>query len=328
MIAVIIYGGVFMIDIAVLGEVMLEFSLISEKNYTLGISGDTYNSACTLTGLDINVTYITSLGEGRPAEFIRQDAQHRGVRILEPETTLQKSAGLYMINNDEAGERFFNYWREDSAAKALFSNKHLLFPLLKKIIKHDYIYFSGITLSLINESCRPMFIQFLKDYRNIGGKVIFDPNYRPKLWFNQTNAVEAISEILPHVDIYLPGYEEEEILFGCASPNDATKRLLAIGISEVVIKNGSKSCLVICRSCVNCIEITPSTDIEDTTGAGDTFNGGYIGARLKGLTPSDAVSFASKAASQILSIKGGVLPVSQLFMLNQNLTEIIQNQQN
>ncbi|GAB56615.1 2-dehydro-3-deoxygluconokinase [Glaciecola punicea ACAM 611] len=315
-----------MTNIAILGEVMLEFSSTSERNYVLGISGDTYNTACTLAGLNISVTYITSLGEGQPAAIIRQDAQQRNVQILEPNSAFNKSAGLYIVYNDKDGERSFNYWRDDSAAKALFNNQDLLLPLLNQVKNHDYLYFSGITLALINTSNASIFIRFLEHYRQLGGKVIFDPNYRPSLWLNQAAATQAIKGILPHVDIYLPGYEEEEILFACTSSKDIFERLLAIDISETVIKNGSRNCSIIYNHCLTTVSITPSKNVIDTTGAGDTFNGGYIGARLAGLTPYDAVNFAAKAASQILLIKGGGLSTPHLSKLNKHL-QIIQQQQ-
>ncbi|AGH44470.1 sugar kinase [Paraglaciecola psychrophila] len=313
----------FMTDIAIIGEVMLELSPLSDKNFALGVSGDTYNSACTLAGLGINTTYITSLGDGKSANIVRHDAVQRGVNLLEPKTVINKSPGLYMINNDATGERFFDYWRSDSAANYLFNNEELFIPLLKQIASHNYVYFSGITLAIMSEMCRTKFSQFLVNYRNQGGKVIFDPNYRPKLWSDKATAIKAIKAILMYVDIYLPGFEEEEILFNTTSVDDATRRLFNISANEVVIKNGSQNCLLITRGDVERVEITPSTNVLDTTGAGDNFNGGYIGARLTGLSAIDSIKFAAKAASQILTIRGGVLHVEQLLVLKENLARMI-----
>tara|TARA_B100000809_G_scaffold19840_1_gene17439 strand:+ start:5243 stop:6199 length:957 start_codon:yes stop_codon:yes gene_type:complete len=317
-----------MTDIAIIGEIMLELSPLSGRNFALGISGDTYNSACTLAGLDINTTYITSLGEGQSAEIIRLDARQRKIHLLEPEAVINKSPGLYMISNDASGERFFEYWRSDSAAKALFNNEDLLLPLLKQVESHDCIYLTGITLALMSETCRMMFTLFLVDYRNQGGKVIFDPNYRPKLWVNKVTAIKAIDEFLSTVDVYLPGYEEEEILFSATSTENAVKRLLTIEAKEIVVKNGPQNCFLITKQQVENIKITPSKNVIDTTGAGDTFNGGYISARLTGLTAKDAIEFGAKSASQVLSIKGGVLQPTQLSKLKKSLTSMFNSTKN
>lgn len=195
-----------------------------------------------------------------------------------------------MITNDENGERFFDYWHSDSAAKALFNNEDILFTLLKQVESHDYIYLTGITLALMSEPCRVMFFLYLVDYRKLGGKVIFDPNYRPKLWVDKATAVKAIEKIQFVVDVYLPRFEEEEILFSANSTDDAVKRLLPIKANEIVIKNGSQNCLLITNQQVENIKITPSKNVIDTTGADDTFNGGYIGARLTGLPPKGCYS--------------------------------------
>ena len=37
-----------MIDVAILGEVMIEFASTGDENYIQGVAGDTYNTACTL----------------------------------------------------------------------------------------------------------------------------------------------------------------------------------------------------------------------------------------------------------------------------------------
>ena len=313
----------FMADIAIIGEAMLELSPLSKRNFSLGVSGDTYNSACTLAGLGINTTYITSLGSSQSSESVRHDAVQRGIHLLEPNITINKSPGLYMINNDSTGERFFDYWRSDSAASYLFNNEDLLLPLLKQVKNHDYIYLSGITLALMSEPCRSKLFRFLISYRNQGGKVIFDPNYRPKLWSDKATAKQAIEKMLMYVDIYLPGFEEEKILFNSTSLEDSTRRLLTIEASEVVIKNGPENCLLITNGKIKCVEITPSIDVIDTTGAGDNFNGGYIGARLSDISVIGAIKFAAQTASQILTIRGGVLHTEQLLKLKENLNNMI-----
>ena len=85
----------------------------------------------------------------------------------------------------------------------------------------------------------------------------------------------------------------------------------------------AENCLLITHQTFENIKITPSLDVVDTTGAGDTFNGGYIGGRLSGLTPKIAIKFAAKAACQVLTIKGGVLKATQLSSLKENLNSML-----
>ena len=311
------------IDIAIVGEVMIEFAPTGEKTFAMGVAGDTYNTACTIAGLGINVTYITSLGSGRFAQVIRDHAQNRGVTLLKPIGNQQRTPGLYVITNDRSGERCFDYWRRDSAAKAFLSSVDLLNGLLSQVIDKKYLYLSGITLALLSEECRAMLLRFLARYRSQGGRVVFDPNYRPTLWDNKNTAAAAITDIQQQVDVYLPGFDEEKLLFNYSSPADAVTALAAINAREVVIKNGVESCILIAHSRPQYLPITPSSSIIDATGAGDTFNGGYIASRIKGLMPLQATTVAIAVAAEILTIPGGVLTPKKLLDFNARITEII-----
>ena len=102
----------------------------------------------------------------------------------------------------------------------------------------------------------------------------------------------------------------------------AAEQLKHSGINEVVMKNGSETCYLIDNNAIEQIKIIPAKMVLDTTGAGDTFNGGYIGARCLGISPVDAISFAASAATHILTIRGGVLPQTQLDELKISIKSI------
>lgn len=305
-----------MSDIIVMGEVMIELAPLNEQQYSISTAGDTYNTACTLQGLGHNVSYLTALGTGEQASRIRSAAASQGLTLVEPPIDPKRSPGLYMISNDDSGERSFEYWRSDSAASALFKNTDALHALLEPLTGTAYWYFSGITLALMSEGTRKMFLTLLGAYRKLGGIVIFDPNYRPALWSSHAEAAKAIAEVQSQVDIYLPGFEEEEALFGFSSIETAAAALLLKwNAGEVVIKNGARSCTLIADGAIQEINILPAQHVLDTTGAGDTFNGAYIGARLANLNPGDAVTFAAKAAIEVLQVRGGRLNTQQLATL-------------
>ena len=59
----------------------------------------------------------------------------------------KETAGLYLIQNKNNGEKNFFYWRKNSAARSYFENINFD-TISKKIIKFDALYFSGITFYL------------------------------------------------------------------------------------------------------------------------------------------------------------------------------------
>ena len=48
-------------------------------------------------------------------------------------------------------------------------------------------------------------------------------------------------------------------------------------------------------------------NVVDTTSAGDSFNGVYLGARLEGHSVVDSIALASKAAGFVIQHKGAIV---------------------
>ena len=85
------------------------------------------------------------------------------------------------------------------------------------------------------------------------------------------------------------------MLWGDPSPEATVERLQAFGIGEIVVKNGPNSALV---SAGGRQEFVPPPEVVvpvDTTAAGDSFNAGYMAARLSGENPAAAAAAGAPA---------------------------------
>lgn len=214
-----------------------------------------------------------------------------------------RTIGLYMISLQN-GERSFTYWRDKSAARTLADDPK---ALRQAINSADVIYFSGITIAILEAGGRERFFEVLQHARAVGKSVVFDPNIRPRLWPSSDALREGIMRAAGLSTLVLPSYDDEHIHFGDADPDAAAIRYLRAGATEAVVKNGAGDVLFATdeRREVFCTDVVANP--VDTTGAGDSFNGEYLAARLQGAAPDDAIHAGQRLARAVIMTRGALL---------------------
>src|SRR5271156_3356070 len=200
--------------VASIGECMIEFSAAGEGLFARGFGGDTLNTAVYLARLGIDVSYVTALGDDALSDAMLTAWRSEGIATDEVVRLPGRVPGLYMIERDARGERSFLYWRERAPAREFFDRADA--AALERLSQFDWVYFSGVSLSLYGKSGRGRLRELLAAVRSKGGKVAFDGNYRPRGWSDAASARCAFSEILPLVDLALPTLEDEQALFADA----------------------------------------------------------------------------------------------------------------
>lgn len=304
-------------EIAMIGECMLELSQQSTDTssrslpMSLSYGGDTLNSAVYLARQGIAVDYVTALGDDAKSDWMIEQWQGENVGCDLVAQHPNSVPGLYMIEVDEEGERSFHYWRDNAPAKRLFEDEQKAKELFAKLNNYKWLCLSGITLGIYSEAAQQCFFRLLADYRKNGGKVIFDSNYRPKLWKDKETTRKAYEAMYQLTDLALPTVEDEQELFGDADHNAVIARLQSWGVSEIVVKMGEKGCLVVNDETQT---LVPSNKVSvvDTTSAGDSFNAGYLAERLNGSAPEIAAKNGHKLASVVIQHRGAIIPLSAM----------------
>ena len=121
-----------------------------------------------------------------------------------------------------------------------------------------------------------------------------------------------MTEALALTDIALPTFPDEEMLFGDASPQATIERCAAAGVAEIVVKNGEQPALVRWKGADETVPAQRVTTPVDTTGAGNSFNGSYLAARLAGQEPAEAVRSAHRVAAAVVQVRGALAPYEVL----------------
>lgn len=292
---------------------MLEISINAQSTNTqipssMSFGGDTLNTAVYLSRLGVQVDYLTALGSDAMSDWMIAQWVNEGVGCDFVERFSGASPGLYMIQVDEHGERTFLYWRDSSPVRQLLSSTKGAGQLFERLPSYDFFYLSGITLSLCSPEVRQLLYRTIKEFRRDGGQLIFDDNYRPGLWQDRDKALADYEAIYRLTDIALPTLDDELALFQDKDELAVLARLKECGVSEIVMKKGGEGCQVLSGS-IN--ELVPAQSVVavDTTAAGDSFNAGYLAARLGGSSPQDAAKAAHGLASVVVQHKGAIIPL-------------------
>jgi 2-dehydro-3-deoxygluconokinase len=294
-------------SIALLGEPLVELTSVSGQSYNMGIAGDVLNVAVVTARLWGNTYLVTGLGRDSNSESIVTFAQQHNVDTSRVFVDEVHKAGLYFIENDEQGERSFKYQRSNSAAKHFFARAESLSQALSSLDAMANVYFSGITLALMSSESLTFFLSWLERYRTNGGRVIFDNNYRPALWSSAQEYVHACEQVLPLTDVFLPSLDDVMLSLNIQDKAEAMAWIETQRVSEVVISDGVAPLTLIIEGESSQVDVTPAKQVVDTTGAGDGFNGGYLAARLAGISPLQAVQEGMNIAADVVGHKGAIL---------------------
>lgn len=297
-----------------IGEVMIELARGAEGRFGLAYGGDTFNTAIYLARAGVAAAYATALGDDPYSDGIAALAAAEGVGSDLMIRVAGRMPGLYLIETDARGERRFHYWRDTSPARELFELPQWS-VVAEGLLGARLIYFSGITLSLYSNNGLGRFLAVVELARQNGVKVAFDGNFRPRSWQGDLNRPRAVFiEALKRVDIALPTFEDEALLWGDASPEATVERLQAFGIGEIVVKNGANSALIAAQGNRELVPVPQVVVPVDTTAAGDSFNAAYLAARLSGEGPVAAAATAHRLASQVIRHRGAIMPRANVAM--------------
>ncbi len=303
-----------MFSVTALGEVLIDFtdsgnSANGQKLFERNPGGAPANVLVALKRLGHDVAFIGKVGDDMHGAFLRETLESNGIDCTGLISDPDFFTTLAFVALDESGDRSFSFARKPGADTQLRPE-----DLPRDVIANSRVFHVG-SLSLTDEPARSATIEALELAKKSGCVMSYDPNYRDSLWTGADAASKQMRSLIPYMDLIKISAEECPLLTDFEKPEDAAKDLLDKGASVVVVTLDADGAYVAAKDGAELVK-SFRVDAVDTTGAGDSFWGGFLtafcesGKDVKDLTIADAAKFAlfGNAVASLCVRKRGAIP--------------------
>lgn len=283
-----------MIDVTALGEILIDFtpcgkSEAGQRVFEQNPGGAPANVLACLSKCGKKTAFIGKVGQDMHGAFLKEVLEENYISTKGLIEDAEAFTTLAFVSLSDTGERSFSFARKPGADTCLTAKE-----VDTELIKQSRIFHIG-SLSLTTEPARSATYHALETAKKSGCLISYDPNYREPLWESEDDAIEGMRSVLSYVDLMKLSDEETMLLTGEENPEDAAKILLEKGIAIVVVTLGENGCLVCTKEGVKKVAGFKA-NVVDSTGAGDSFWGGFLNCMLEADKPLSKISLEEAGA--------------------------------
>jgi len=261
-------------------------TLVDAADLTIGSSAAIM--ACGAARLGLRTAFVGIVGDDLFGRFMLDAMQQRGVDVSACHRDPSLRTGLSVILSRPDDRAILTYPGAIPALTAAHVPERLL---QESAHVHLASYF-------LLDALRPDAAGLLARARALGATTSLDTNFDPRGAWN--GGLEAV---LPHVDVLLPN-ETEALRISGADTLDGALTLLQRRVPTVALKRGAHGAEVRSDGIVARRPVLP-VPVADTTGAGDSFDAGFLYGWLHGWTPDACLSLGVACGSLSTRAAGG-----------------------
>lgn len=262
------------VDIVALGELLIDFteagySQNGVKLFEQNPGGAPANLLTVASHMGYKTAFIGKVGSDMHGSFLKKTLEKEDIDTSAIIMDAHFFTTLAFVEIDENGERNFSFARKPGADTQLKVEE-----LDEDLLSNCKIFHFG-SLSLTDHPAKEATIAAVEMAKKAGAIISYDPNYRASLWENQEQAIEAMKMMMPAVDMLKVSDEESLLLTNANDYQTAVDILLSMGPKIVAVTLGADGVLLATKDKK---EIVKGFKVQtvDTTGAGDSFWGGFL----------------------------------------------------
>ena len=253
-------------------------------NHAIMPGGQTATTLCTCAAMGLTTRYVGATGNDDSGRLIRNELSHRGIDITH--TVVRDVANAYavILIDDMQGERVV-LWDRDSRLNLAHGEIDAAAIADARLLHVDDV---DTETSLHAASiARKAGVPITSDIETVGDKT---------------------GELITLVTVPIFAEHVLEPLTGERDVEGALRKLRRCHTGMLCVTLGARGATLLAGDRLYEEPAFPTT-VVDTTGAGDVFRGGFIGALLRGDAPEDILRFANAAAAISCSRAGAIASV-------------------
>lgn len=301
-------------DVVAMGEILIDFTFQGYNSdgrrlFAQNAGGAPANVLVSIQKLGGKTAFLGKIGDDMHGSFLKETLDSEKINTEGLIIDGKYFTTLAFVSLSNSGERSFSFARKPGADTKISKSE-----INTDLLKQTKVFHVG-SLSLTDEPARTATFFAVNFAKENGAIISYDPNYRANLWKNEKIAKKHMQSLMPLVDIMKISDEETELLTGKSDIKKAAKALYNKGVKVVVVTLGEKGAYVYNKD--GGAFVKPfDCKVVDTTGAGDSFWGGFLhkltqsGESLDALNLSDLVNFAKfgNAVASLCVEKKGAIP--------------------
>jgi sugar/nucleoside kinase (ribokinase family) len=269
-------------DIVLRGDVYPEFGqhekLVDDAAFVVGGSGSITACACAAAGL--RTAFVGATGDDAFGAFMREQLRAHGVDTAMSPVLAGERTGFSVILSGGQDRAILTF----AGTIDHLGPEHL--PV-DRLARAGHVHVSSYFLQPRLARLLPGLFAAL---RHEGSTVSVDPNWDPSGGWDG-----GLKDLLGSVDLFLPNRAEAEALSGKHGAAHAALDLAARG-PLVVVKDGADGCTAARDGSVASVPAFPA-DSVDSTGAGDSFDAGFLSAWLRGAPLERCLAYGCAAGA-------------------------------
>jgi fructokinase len=300
-------------SIICMGELLIDFfctdvdiNLIEGQNFQKQAGGAPANVCATIAKLGGTALFSGKVGNDPFGQFLKKTLDDVQVDTSMVVFDDFHPTTLAFVSLQANGERDFVFNR---GADAFLVEEEIDRNKLNEAFIHHF----GSATALLSDPFQSTYFNVMRDAKEQGKFISFDPNYRKDLWKNRIpEFIDLAKKGIALADFVKVSEEELQIITGNSDLAEGTKQLHQLGAVIVTVTLGSEGTYL---SNGQNSEIIPSVKVKsiDSTGAGDAFVGATLYQFAKNdstfenfETLKDIISFSNKVGAFVCTKVGAI----------------------